>query len=83
MNEMGMCPMCLATFGKFWIGECNLDLKPKRFIPSPPKCRLWGHLGPGVGWEGEGEMDLLEQTQHPGKCVEDHRLAASTLLLVD
>ena len=56
INELGKWPMCLTKFGKFWIEECNLDLKPKYLIPSPLKHRPWGHLEPGVGWKGEGEM---------------------------
>lgn len=77
VNEVGKCPMRLANLGTLWIGECNLDLKSKCFIPSPSKCRPWGQLEPGVGWED----GCLEQTQHPGRCLEDHRLASSTQLL--
>lgn len=58
INELGKCPVCLANLGKFWIGECNLDLKPMCFSPSPSKCRPWGQLDARVGWEGEREMDV-------------------------
>lgn len=79
VNELGKSPMRLANLGTLWIGECNLDLKSKCFIPSPSKCRPWGQLEPGAGWED----GCLEQTQHSGRCLEDHRLASSTQLLAD